>query len=91
MATVYTNFLNQWKVNGGETVVIYADIYSPSQYGEWGALESVTDTIYPLTSAPPKWQALQNFISANPCWWTDCAGTVGTTTSPPQPPTVTSH
>jgi hypothetical protein len=90
MGTVYTNFLNQWKANGGDLVVMYADISTPSQYGEWGALESVMDTVYPLTAAPPKWQAIQNYISANPCWWAGCAGTVGTPTSSPLPPTVTS-
>lgn len=89
MGTVYTSFLNGWKSSGGETVVIYADIYGPNQYGEWGALESDLDTVSPLTSAPPKWQAIQNFISANPCWWSGCAGTVGTSTATPMPPTVT--
>lgn len=90
MGTVYTNFLNQWKANGGGTVVIFGDIYAPSQYGEWGALESYMDTVYPLTAAPPKWQAIQNFISANPCWWAGCADPIGTTTSAPMPPAVTS-
>jgi hypothetical protein len=33
-------------------------------------------TVTPLERAPPKWQGLQNFISANPCWWAACAGTV---------------
>ena len=91
MATVYTNFLNQWKANGGETVVIYADIYAPNQYGEWGALESVLDSVNPLSNAPPKWQAIQNFISANPCWWASCTGSIGASTPAPMAPAVTTH
>lgn len=78
MQVVYTTLLNDWKTNGGQMFAVYASIYAPGQYGEWGALESFMDTVIPLTSAPPKWQALQNFISSTPCWWSGCAGTIGT-------------
>jgi hypothetical protein len=76
MGAAYTSALGDWKANGGELYVIYNDVNGPSQYGEWGALESFLDTIIPLSSAPPKWQAIQNFISLNKCWWPDCAGTI---------------
>jgi hypothetical protein len=78
MGAAYTTMLNDWKSNGGQLIVIYADISPPSQYGDWGALESLLDTVTPLSRAPPKWQAIQNFISANKCWWADCAGSIGT-------------
>jgi hypothetical protein len=78
MAAAYTTMLNNWKSNGGQMIVLYADIGGPSQYGEWGALESVLDSVSPLSSAPPKWQAIQNFISNNNCWWTGCAGAIDT-------------
>ncbi|HZT03160.1 MAG TPA: hypothetical protein VFA39_12915 [Steroidobacteraceae bacterium] len=76
MGATYTNALQQWKANGGQTYVIFNDVNAPSQYGEWGALESFMDTTKPLSSSPPKWQAIQNFISATPCWWQGCRGAV---------------
>jgi hypothetical protein len=76
MAAVYTTALENWKANGGRTYVIFNDIHAPSKYGEWGALESFMDTVSPLSSAPPKWQAIQNFIAKNPCWWAGCTGAV---------------
>ena len=76
MQTVYTTLLNDWRSQGGQMFTAYASIYAPNEYGEWGALESFMDTVYPLSSAPPKWQALQNFISSTPCWWPGCVGRV---------------
>ncbi len=76
MAAAYTAMLNDWRSNGGQIMVIYADIGGPGQYGEWGALESILDTVSPLERAPPKWRAIQNFISGNNCWWTDCVGAI---------------
>jgi hypothetical protein len=77
MASAYTSALNAWKSNGGNVYVLYNDIYAPSQYGEWGALDSFMDTVSPLTSAPPKWQGIQNFLSSTPCWWSGCIGSIG--------------
>lgn len=82
MGAAYTTALNNWKTDGGQLFVLYSDISVPNQFGEFGALESFLDTVNPLTRAPPKWQAIQNFISGNPCWWTGCAGTIGSTTTP---------
>lgn len=76
MGAAYTTALSQWKANGGEVYVLYDDINPPSLWGEWGALESFMDPISPLASSSPKWQAIQNFISGNSCWWADCAGPV---------------
>jgi hypothetical protein len=76
MGTAYATALSDWRRNGGHAWVLFADIYAPSQYGEWGALESFLDTVDPLSKAPPKWQAIQRFITDNPCWWPTCAGTV---------------
>ena len=77
MASAYASALNSWKSNGGHLYVLYNDIYAPSQYGEWGALESFMDTVSPLGSAPPKWQGIQNFLSNTPCWWSGCVGSIG--------------
>lgn len=91
MGTVYTTALNNWKANGGGLYMVFQDVYRPTQYGEWGLLESFLDTTTPLSNAPPKWQAVQNFITGNNCWWSSCAGTIGgpsTTSTPtvPMPP-----
>ena len=73
MAAAYTAYFNEWKTNGGTLLMNFSDSGASSQYGEWGALESIMQTVAPLSSAPPKWQAIQNFISATPCWWAGCA------------------
>jgi hypothetical protein len=91
MGTAYTTYLQQWKANGGEMFMLYADIGAYNQYGEWGALESLMQTITPVNSAPPKWQAIQNFLSANPCWWANCARAVVSTVTPDAPSGVTVH
>jgi hypothetical protein len=88
MGTAYTTYLQQWKANGGQLFMLWNDIGAYSQYGEWGALESIMQTTSPLTSAPPKWQAIQNFIANNACWWSNCAAAIGSTTvATPQAPT----
>jgi hypothetical protein len=86
MAATYKAALDAWKQNGGEMYVLFADISGPNLYGQWGALESFMDTVSPLDKAPPKWQAIQNFISATSCWWAGCTGTVGPTTGTPTAP-----
>jgi len=73
MRDVYRQYLQGWKANGGQLFVAFNSISTYSQYGEWGALESVMQTTSPVESAPPKWQALQMFMSDNSCWWKDCA------------------
>jgi hypothetical protein len=90
MQTIYTTLFNDWKTNGGQLFTAFASIGAPGVFGSWGSLESALDTVNPLTSAPPKWQGIQNFISSTPCWWTGCAGTIGTASlAIPVPPTLT--
>lgn len=89
MGTAYTTDLNAWKASGGTLFMQFNDTYPSSQYGMWGLLESIMQTTEPLSSAPPKWQAVQNFMSSNKCWWTGCAGTVGGV--PDSPPNFAAH
>lgn len=77
MGAAYSKALQDWRSNGGQLYMNFQDICTSSQYGEWGALESFLDTVTPLNSAPPKWQAIQNFIAANACWWPGCSGVAG--------------
>jgi hypothetical protein len=88
MATATMTYLQQWAANGGTLFNYYNDMSPVGVYGEWGALESAAQAISPLSSAPPKWQAIQNFIIGTPCWWSGCAGT-STGTGTPTPPTAT--
>lgn len=83
MAAAYATYLQQWKANGAQLFAHYNDIAPVGVYGEWGALESITQSVSPLSSAPPKWQALQTFISTAPCWWPGCVGTQDTTGGSP--------
>lgn len=90
MGAVYTAYLQQWKSNGGRLFMIYNDVMTYGRWGEWGALESLTQASGPLSSTPPKWQAIQNFIATNLCWWPACAGT-RTPPSPKAPTNLTVH
>jgi hypothetical protein len=79
MGQAYTAYFRQWKLGGGELFMYYNDIGAESKYGSWGALESIMQTTSPLSSAPPKWQAIQSFIADAPCWWPNCSGAIGAT------------
>ena len=85
MGQAYIRYFHQWKAGGGQLFMYYNDVGVESKYGSWGAVESIMQTIAPLRSAPPKWQAIQIFISGNPCWWPGCSGTVGAGQSPAGP------
>jgi hypothetical protein len=76
MQAAYAQYLAGWKASGGQMFVHFNDISPYNQYGEWGVLQSIMQTTSPLASAPPKWQALQGFISGNACWWQGCAGSI---------------
>ncbi len=66
MGTAYSSYLNFWQTNVGGTGAnvnnIFNDIYPVSSYGVWGLLESVMQTVTPLTAAPPKYQAAMKYI-----------------------------
>ena len=77
MGTAYTTFLNGWKSIGGTLFNHFNDVGAYTTWGFWGALENI------LQTNSPKYDALINFISANPCWWSGCttSTTSGSTTS----------
>jgi hypothetical protein len=76
MAKAYARYFQEWKSAGGQLFMYFDDVGVGSKYGSWGAIESIMQTTTPLSGAPPKWQAIQNFISGNFCWWPKCAGTI---------------
>lgn len=67
MGAAYTRYLDAWKANGGELFVHFTLTFNFGRFGSWGALESLTQA-----PAPPKQQAIVDFVQANPCWWTGC-------------------
>lgn len=66
MQSVYRQHLDDWRSNGGHTFVAFNFTGTYSKWGNWGALEYVTQ---PST---PKWTALTDWAQANPCWWDGC-------------------
>jgi hypothetical protein len=65
MRTLYTNFLNQWKADGGQLLMNYTSVYEPNQFGYWGLLRWSGDD----SSTAYKYQAVKDWITANPKWW----------------------
>jgi hypothetical protein len=59
MQDIYLTYLRTWQSLGGGLFMAFTDIAQPSQYGSWGALESVTQD--PTTA--PKYQALRQFLT----------------------------
>lgn len=66
MGEVYKKYLDTWKEQGGQLFMHYTDVYTPSKWGSWGALEHTGQT------TAPKWQALKEFSLSNECWWEGC-------------------
>ena len=66
MAGAYTDYLTYWQSNVGSTGAnihnLFNDVFPLSQYGAWGLLESVMQPLDPLPAAPPKYQAVMNYI-----------------------------
>jgi hypothetical protein len=66
MGTAYGEYLHYWQTTVGGTSAnvnnIFNDVFPFSQYGMWGLLESVMQTVTPLPSAPPKYQAAMSYI-----------------------------
>jgi hypothetical protein len=76
MGPAYARYFQEWRTGGGQLFVYFNDVGAGSKYGSWGAIESLMQTTAPLSSAPPKWQAIQGFMSGNPCWWSGCTGAI---------------
>jgi hypothetical protein len=65
MRALQTNFLNQWKTDGGQLLMNYTSVYEPNMYGYWGLLRWSGDDL----STAYKYQAVKDWIVANPKWW----------------------
>ena len=65
MKQLYLDYLKAWREGGGRLFVHYAHCVKSTQWGRWGALEYLGQ---PRQEAP-KFDALLEFIDANPRWW----------------------
>lgn len=63
MGALYTEYLNGWRQHGGGLLMHFDSVGRYTKYGSWGAKEYQTQT------SAPKYNALMQFIAANPCWW----------------------
>lgn len=66
MGQAYTQYLQAWKENGGETFMLYSFAARYGQFGSWGLLEFLEQ------AGSPKYQAVTKFTQSNPCWWQSC-------------------
>ena len=62
MRDIYAEYLERWIESGGGTLAHFNDIGRWSKYGQWGALEHVTQD--PATA--PKYRALLDVIARHP-------------------------
>jgi Bacterial Ig domain len=84
MGSAYAKLLQGWKNAGGHIFSHFVDAGTYTKWGSWGALENV------MQSSSPKYDALNSFITANPCWWSGCNSTTTQTAPAVQSaPTVT--
>jgi hypothetical protein len=65
MHDVYSAYLDEWRESGGRFFAHFVNCGRYSMWGRWGALEYLDQ---PRDEAP-KYDALQDFIEANPPWW----------------------
>jgi hypothetical protein len=67
MGTEYTDMLNNWKQRGGTLFCNFSSTSIPARWGSWGALERQTGN---AANQRIKYDALINWMNANPKWWT---------------------
>lgn len=65
MGDAYRKYLELWRDEGGQLMVLYKLVEGYSQWGRWGLLE---DMWQPLAKAP-KYKASLAFIEEQPRWW----------------------
>lgn len=65
MKDAYRTMLQTFKDMGGTLYHQYVDIRPPGEGAFYGALEHIDDDT-------PRWQALVEFSTGVPCWWSGC-------------------
>ena len=87
MKDIYTKYLNNWKNDGGKLFMNFSSTGEYGKYGSWGLLENM----YQDKATAYKYQAVTEFISSNPRWFSSLKRTSGTqpTPTPTSTPTPT--
>lgn len=66
MKDLYLDYLERWKLAGGELFAVFSSMASPSKWGSWGVLENYGQDYM----STPKYAAVQQFMECNtPAWW----------------------
>jgi hypothetical protein len=65
MKDLYLDYLAGWKQNGGTLAVMFSSMGTYSKWGSWGLMEHHGQP----PSDAPKYQAVIEFLEANPKWW----------------------
>lgn len=65
MKDVYARYLKGWRQFGGRLFVHFTSCGVPTKYGRWGAREWMAQP----RAAAPKYDAIMEYIDANPRWW----------------------
>ncbi|MEZ4888537.1 MAG: hypothetical protein R3E32_27685 [Chitinophagales bacterium] len=66
MKDLYLDYLERWKLAGGELFAVFSSMGSPSKWGSWGILENYGQEYMSV----PKYAAVQQFMECNsPAWW----------------------
>jgi Ca2+-binding RTX toxin-like protein len=63
--SLYTDYLNIWKDNGGGLMAQFSDFGLPSRYGSWGIWDSA------FSPETPRSLAVQAFRDGVDVWWSD--------------------
>lgn len=67
MGLAYTKYLDMWRDEGGQLMLLYSLCEEPSIWGRWGLLESLE-----LAGAhAPKYSAAIDFMGRQSRWWRD--------------------
>ncbi|TAN65666.1 MAG: hypothetical protein EPN17_15975 [Methylobacter sp.] len=68
MGEAYTTMLDDWKAAGGDLFMVFESTAAYSMNGNSSLLEWQGQP----ASQSPKYAAVTDFISINPCWWDGC-------------------
>lgn len=70
MGRAYDRYLEMWREEGGELLVLYKLVDVPTQWGRWGLLETLGG---PKT---PKYRSTVEFLQRRRPWWSEAAAPV---------------
>lgn len=70
MGQAYTAMLNDWRTAGGDLYMVYE---STGAYSMPRGNSTLLEWQGQPASQAPKYEAVTDFIAANPCWWDACA------------------